>query len=133
MRARLSWVVLTCVLTLTPLSGRAADRPIPRFNVEANCDEAALNPRNQGDYKSIYSQCIMREQEQYNTVKAIWSTVENRVVDYCNGAYGNVGTSPNFRIKFYEVYLACLQYFGPGYFEGKEQREQVRKEFQFQR
>ena len=111
----------------------AADRRMPEYNVEATCDKAALDPRNKDGYREVYLGCIEGEQKAYNSLKSLWPHIENRVVDYCNGAYGDLGTSRNLRIELYQVYLPCIQYIGPGYFEGKQQREQVRKDFQLQR
>lgn len=133
MQTRSVAAALFAAASVISLAAHAADRPFPHFNVEAICDTAALDPRNKDGYREVYSTCITEEQKAYNTLKSLWSQVENRVVDYCNGAYGEIGAQKNARIEFYEIYLPCVQFLGPGYFQGISDRDQIKREFPFKR
>jgi hypothetical protein len=76
---RISLFVFLCLASAIAASLAYA---MPRYNVEAWCEEVAGAS---GDYSSvIYNGCIEQEQSSYDQLKDDWSLLPSRVRSWCD-------------------------------------------------
>lgn len=74
-------ITVSAALTLLALVQPALAGDIPRYNVEAYCKQVADIS---GGSSMIYNGCIDMEQEAYNSLKPLWSSVRGQQQNYCD-------------------------------------------------
>ncbi|MGM0535528.1 MAG: hypothetical protein ACQER5_05575 [Pseudomonadota bacterium] len=77
----------------------ASAQAMPRFDVEAHCEEVSQTV---GGSHQIYNSCIQMEQRSYNSLKADWSGVSSQIRNHCHEVAETVGGS-------YQIMESCVQ------------------------
>lgn len=78
----LKFVVFAAAAATVPLlCTSAAAQSLPRYDVEAYCQQVADVS---GGSSMIYNGCIKMEQEAYNDLKASWSAISSTTKSYCD-------------------------------------------------
>lgn len=72
--------VITIAAIALLWSVQAIAQDMPRFDVEAHCEEIAEFG---GGSHQIYNGCIQMEQGAYNTLKGRWANVSARIRNHC--------------------------------------------------
>jgi len=87
------------VLLLSSASQLALAQDMPRFDVEAHCEEVAEFA--DGSHQ-IFNSCIQMEQNAYNGLKAHWANVGGRIRSHCQEVAQFSGGS-------YQILQSCVQ------------------------
>lgn len=85
--------------TLAAASLAASAQDMPRFDVEAHCEQVAEFA---GGSHQIFNSCIQMEQNAYNGLKARWASVGGRIRSHCQEVAQFSGGS-------YQILQSCVQ------------------------
>ncbi len=89
--------LIAFTLAAAPLAAIAQD--MPRFDVEAHCEEVAEFA---GGSHQIFNSCIQMEQNAYNGLKGRWANVSGRIRGHCQEVAEFSGGS-------YQILQSCVQ------------------------
>lgn len=90
-------IFITAIALLWSVQAVAQD--MPRFDVEAHCEEVAEFG---GGSHQIYNGCIQIEQGAYNSLKGRWANVSSRIRNHCHEVASFGGGS-------YQILQGCVQ------------------------
>ena len=82
----------------SPLTALASDAP-PRYDIEAHCTKVSAIG---GGPSAIKSSCTTIEQEAYDKLKSVWSTVPINTIKHCERVTGMTGGS-------YTLLESCIE------------------------
>jgi len=85
------------LLAVVPLS--ALGQEVPRFDVEAHCEEVAEFG---GGSHQIFNSCMQMEQNAYNGLKGQWANTSGRIRNHCQEVAEFGGGS-------YQILQSCMQ------------------------
>lgn len=90
------FIFVVAALALSPLANASE---LPRFDVEAGCEDVAGMA---GGSHQIYNSCIQMEQQSYNNLRDRWADIDSGVRRSCIDVAGFGGDS-------YQILESCIQ------------------------
>lgn len=87
------------VLLLAAVPLTAVGQEVPRFDVEAHCEEVADFG---GGSHQIFNSCMQMEQSAYNGLKDHWANTSGRILKHCQEVAEFSGGS-------YQILQSCIQ------------------------